>query len=128
MDQHAIVCHLNVCAWLTSGPDQSSTPPTATHLPGGQGLHGYRIGPVPVPAAITLFLLFAGFVTSGCLGSAGALVLYWMYSYAVGKHPIGAQELDQMANKIASIVENKEGQGREEDWAAQPQAHNRMKS
>lgn len=82
--------------------------------------------PVLVPAAITLFLLFAGFVTSISLGSAGAFVLYWMYSYAVGKHPIGAQKLDELGNNIASIVGNKEGQGREEDWAAKPQAHRRL--
>lgn len=76
--------------------------------------------PVLVPAAITVFLLFAGFVTSGSLGAAGAFVLYWMYSYGAGKNAIGAQKLDQLANKIASIVNKIESQG-SEDWEAEPQ-------
>ncbi|XP_060673798.1 oleosin 16 kDa-like [Ziziphus jujuba] len=74
--------------------------------------------PVLVPAAITLFLLFAGFVTSSGLGAAGAFVLYWMYNYAAGKHPLGADKLDQLGNMIANIVSNgreHHDQG-EEDW------------
>lgn len=74
--------------------------------------------PVLVPATITLLLLFAGFIISGALGATGVFVLYWMYSYAAGKHHVGADKLDQLANMFASIVthgKEHHDQG-EEDW------------
>ncbi|PIM97254.1 hypothetical protein CDL12_30276 [Handroanthus impetiginosus] len=57
--------------------------------------------PVLVPAAVTLFLIFAGFVTSAGFGATASFVLYWMYRYAIGKHPIGADQLDRAQEKIA---------------------------
>ncbi|KAL3649727.1 hypothetical protein CASFOL_006130 [Castilleja foliolosa] len=57
--------------------------------------------PVLVPAAITISLIFAGFVTSGGFGATASFVFYWMYRYATGKHPIGADQLDRAREKIA---------------------------
>ncbi|KAL2472517.1 Oleosin 18.5 kDa [Abeliophyllum distichum] len=57
--------------------------------------------PVLVPAAITLIVIFAGFLASGGLGATATFVFYWMYRYATGKHPIGADELDRAREKIA---------------------------
>ncbi|GFQ06977.1 oleosin 16 kDa [Phtheirospermum japonicum] len=56
--------------------------------------------PVLVPAAITLFLIFAGFVTSSGFGATASFVFYWMYRYATGKHPIGADQLDRARERI----------------------------
>lgn len=56
--------------------------------------------PVLVPAAITLFLITAGFVTSGGFGATASFVFYWMYRYATGKHPIGADQLDRAREKL----------------------------
>ncbi|OVA11887.1 Oleosin [Macleaya cordata] len=58
--------------------------------------------PVLVPAAITVFLLIAGFVTSGGFGLAAAWVASWIYRYVTGKHPPGADQLDQARMKLAS--------------------------
>lgn len=60
--------------------------------------------PVLVPAAITIFLLLAGFFTSGGLGATATFVLVWMYRYATGKHPIGADQLDRAREKIAGAA------------------------
>lgn len=57
--------------------------------------------PVLVPAAITLFLIFAGFLASGGFGATASFIFYWMYRYATGKHPIGADQLDRAREKIA---------------------------
>lgn len=57
--------------------------------------------PVLVPAAIALFLIFAGFLASGGFGASASFVFYWMYRYATGKHPIGADELDRAREKLA---------------------------
>ncbi|KAL0395023.1 UNVERIFIED_CONTAM: Oleosin [Sesamum latifolium] len=57
--------------------------------------------PVLVPAAITLFLILAGFVVSGGFGAVASFVFYWMYKYATGKHPIGADQLDRAREKLA---------------------------
>lgn len=56
--------------------------------------------PVLVPASIGVFLLLVGFFTAGVLGSTGTFVLTWMYRYATGKHPIGADQLDRARAKI----------------------------
>ncbi|XP_057799891.1 oleosin Cor a 13-like [Salvia miltiorrhiza] len=57
--------------------------------------------PVLVPAAITVFLILAGFITSGGFGAVASFVFYWMYRYATGKHPIGADQIDSARDKIA---------------------------
>lgn len=57
--------------------------------------------PVLVPAAITSFLILAGFVTSGGFGAISSFIFYWMYRYATGKHPIGADQLDRAREKLA---------------------------
>ncbi|CAN6235811.1 unnamed protein product [Urochloa humidicola] len=58
--------------------------------------------PVLVPAAITLALMAAGFVTSGGLGVAALSVFSWMYKYLTGKHPPGADQLDSAKARLAS--------------------------
>ncbi|KAL4575996.1 hypothetical protein LXL04_012084 [Taraxacum kok-saghyz] len=55
-----------------------------------------------VPAVITVFLLATGFLTSGGFGVAAATVLSWMYKYATGEHPTGADSLDEAAHKLGS--------------------------
>ncbi|KAL8242294.1 hypothetical protein R6Q59_012596 [Mikania micrantha] len=56
--------------------------------------------PVLVPAAITVFLLVTGFLTSGGFGVAAITVLSWIYRYATGGHPPGADSLDQAKDKL----------------------------
>ncbi|MCL7024894.1 hypothetical protein MKW94_014158 [Papaver nudicaule] len=58
--------------------------------------------PVIVPAVITIFMIMAGFVTSGGFGVAAAWVASWMYRYVTGKHPPGADQLDSARQKLAS--------------------------
>ncbi|KAL8112539.1 oleosin Cor a 13-like [Apium graveolens] len=60
--------------------------------------------PVLVPAAITLLLLIGGFLTSGGLGATAAFVLFWMYRYTAGKHPIGADQIDYARHKLANAA------------------------
>ncbi|CAO2043225.1 unnamed protein product [Urochloa humidicola] len=62
--------------------------------------------PVLVPAAITLALMAAGFVTSGGLGVAALSVFSWMYKYLTGKHPPGADQLDHAKARLASKARN----------------------
>ncbi|KZV53287.1 oleosin 1-like [Dorcoceras hygrometricum] len=57
--------------------------------------------PVLVPAAITIFLILAGFVTSGGFGATASFLFYWMYKYVTGKHPVGADQLDRARDKIS---------------------------
>ncbi|KAL3497557.1 hypothetical protein ACH5RR_040289 [Cinchona calisaya] len=66
--------------------------------------------PVLVPAAITIFLIFAGFFTSGGLGAIASFVFYWMYRYATGKHPIGADKIDFAKEKIARAAREMRGE------------------
>ncbi|XP_071734112.1 oleosin L-like [Rutidosis leptorrhynchoides] len=56
--------------------------------------------PVLVPAVITVFLLATGFLTSGGFGVAAVTVLSWIYRYATGGHPPGADSLDQARDKL----------------------------
>ncbi|KAI3735109.1 hypothetical protein L6452_14597 [Arctium lappa] len=56
--------------------------------------------PVLVPAAITVFLLATGFLTSGGFGVAAVTVLSWIYKYATGGHPPGSESLDQARDKL----------------------------
>ncbi|XP_027085079.1 oleosin L-like [Coffea arabica] len=58
-------------------------------------------GPVLVPAAVTIFLILAGFFICGGLGVTASFIFYWMFRYATGKHPIGADQLDRVREKIA---------------------------
>ncbi|PKA53328.1 Oleosin 16 kDa [Apostasia shenzhenica] len=57
--------------------------------------------PVLVPAAFALTLLAGGFLTSGGFGVAALSVLSWMYKYMTGKHPVGADQIDQARARIA---------------------------
>lgn len=58
--------------------------------------------PVLVPAGIAAAVLAGGFVTSGGFGVAALSVLSWMYRYATGKRPAGADEIDRARAKISS--------------------------
>ncbi|KAI4363626.1 hypothetical protein MLD38_019819 [Melastoma candidum] len=58
--------------------------------------------PVLVPAVIAAGLLVTGFLTSGGLGVAAVTVLSWIYRYMTGKHPPGADQLDQAGHTLAS--------------------------
>lgn len=58
--------------------------------------------PVLVPAVITVGLLIMGFLASGGFGVAAVTVLSWIYRYVTGKHPPGADQLDQARMKLAS--------------------------
>ncbi|XP_058104312.1 oleosin Cor a 13-like [Magnolia sinica] len=60
--------------------------------------------PVLVPAAITVFLILAGFLASGGLGIAALSVLTWIYRYVAGKHPPGSEQLDRARMTLASKV------------------------
>ena len=57
--------------------------------------------PVLVPAAITVVLLISGFLASGGFGVAALSVLAWIYRYVTGRHPPGADSLDQARMKLA---------------------------
>ncbi|XP_076904925.1 oleosin L-like [Bidens hawaiensis] len=56
--------------------------------------------PVLVPAAITLFLLATGFLTSGGFGVAALTVLSWIYRYATGGNPPGSDSFDEARDKL----------------------------
>lgn len=58
--------------------------------------------PVLVPAVIAVGLLILGFLTSGGFGVAAVTVLSWIYRYMTGKHPLGADQLDQARMRLAS--------------------------
>ncbi|PIA30885.1 hypothetical protein AQUCO_05300012v1 [Aquilegia coerulea] len=58
--------------------------------------------PVLVPASLAVVLLITGFVTSGGFGVAAVALLKWMYDYVVGKHPTGADQIDEARHKLAS--------------------------
>ncbi|KAK3029826.1 hypothetical protein RJ639_038260 [Escallonia herrerae] len=58
--------------------------------------------PVLVPAVVTLFLLFAGFLASGGLGATAAFVLYWTYRFLTGKRPM--EQLDRIRGRIADAA------------------------
>ncbi|XP_047324470.1 oleosin L-like [Impatiens glandulifera] len=60
--------------------------------------------PVLVPAVITLFLIASGFIASGGFGTVAGFVFYWMYGYLFGKHPVGADRLDQVRDRIAGAA------------------------
>ncbi|XAR70513.1 hypothetical protein NMG60_11027388 [Bertholletia excelsa] len=60
--------------------------------------------PVLLPAATAILLIGAGFLTSGALGTAAALGLYWMYRYTTGKHPVGADQVDRVRQRIGGAA------------------------
>ncbi|XP_076891348.1 oleosin Cor a 13-like [Bidens hawaiensis] len=76
--------------------------------------------PVLVPAAITVFLLVTGFLTSGGFGVAAVTVLSWIYKYATGGHPPGADSLDHARNRLG--YKGTTGMGQHETGGA---AHHR---
>ncbi|KAJ8752834.1 hypothetical protein K2173_008569 [Erythroxylum novogranatense] len=57
--------------------------------------------PVLVPAVITVSLLILGFLASGGFGVAAITVLSWIYRYVTGRHPPGADQLDQARQNLA---------------------------
>ncbi|CAK7335882.1 unnamed protein product [Dovyalis caffra] len=57
--------------------------------------------PVIVPAVITVSLLLMGFLASGGFGVAGITVMSWIYRYVTGRHPPGADTLEQARMKLA---------------------------
>ncbi|XP_074318966.1 oleosin L-like [Silene latifolia] len=57
--------------------------------------------PVLVPAAITVFLLTTGFLSSGAFGIAALSVLAWIYRFMTGQHPVGADQLEMARMKLA---------------------------
>ncbi|KAH8513128.1 hypothetical protein H0E87_006428 [Populus deltoides] len=57
--------------------------------------------PVIVPAVITVYLLLMGFLASGGFGVTGIAVMSWIYRYVTGRHPPGAEQLDQAGMKLA---------------------------
>nr|XP_027081508.1 oleosin 1-like isoform X1 [Coffea arabica]XP_027081509.1 oleosin 1-like isoform X2 [Coffea arabica] len=75
--------------------------------------------PVLVPAAVTFFLILAGFFISGGLGVTATFIFYWMFRYATGKHPIGADQLDRAREKIAHAA--KEMRDKAEHFGQQAQ-------
>lgn len=60
--------------------------------------------PILIPAIITVFLIASGFVFSGGCGVAALSALSWIYQYTTGKHPVGADQLDQARNAIANAA------------------------
>ncbi|KAA8539757.1 hypothetical protein F0562_026449 [Nyssa sinensis] len=77
--------------------------------------------PVLVPAAITVFLLLSGFLASGGFGVAAVTVLSWIYRYVTGRHPPGADQLDQARMKLASKA--REMKDKAEQFGQQQQQH-----
>ncbi|XP_043717238.1 oleosin 1-like [Telopea speciosissima] len=77
--------------------------------------------PVLVPAVITVGLLMAGFLTSGALGAAAVTVLSWIYRYVTGKHPLGAEQLDQASYKLSGKA--RDMRDRAEQQFGQQQQH-----
>ncbi|KAI5670295.1 hypothetical protein M9H77_10659 [Catharanthus roseus] len=73
--------------------------------------------PVLVPAAIATFLICSGFLASGGFGVAALSVLSWIYRYVTGKHPPGADQLDQARQKLAHKA--KEMKDRAEQYGQQ---------
>ncbi|KAK9063278.1 hypothetical protein SSX86_017148 [Deinandra increscens subsp. villosa] len=65
--------------------------------------------PILVPAVITLFLLATGFLTSGGFGVAAVTVLSWIYRYATGGHPMGADSLDQARDRLGHKARDLKG-------------------
>lgn len=57
--------------------------------------------PVLVPAAITVVMLITGFLASGGFGVAAVSVMAWLYRYMTGRHPVGADSLEQARMKLA---------------------------
>ncbi|KAM7491781.1 hypothetical protein LguiA_034702 [Lonicera macranthoides] len=60
--------------------------------------------PVLVPAAVTLFLIFSGFLASGGFGVAAVTVLSWIYRYMTGRKPPGSDQLEQAKLKLTGKV------------------------
>ncbi|GLT85497.1 hypothetical protein SLE2022_036860 [Rubroshorea leprosula] len=60
--------------------------------------------PILVPAAIVAFLVATGFLFSGGFGVAAITALSWIYNYATGKHPLGADQLDQARMMVANTA------------------------
>nr|GMC79227.1 oleosin 1-like [Ipomoea batatas] len=74
--------------------------------------------PVLVPAALTTFFILAGFLASGSFGATATFVFYWMYRYATGKHPIGADKIDYARGKLSNAEQDMKEKA--EQLAAQP--------
>ncbi|CAA6673746.1 unnamed protein product [Spirodela intermedia] len=57
--------------------------------------------PVLLPAAAAAVLIAVGFVSAGGLALTALSVLSWIYRYAAGKHPPGAEQLEQARLRLA---------------------------
>ncbi|KAM2060320.1 hypothetical protein ACFX1T_045527 [Malus domestica] len=57
--------------------------------------------PVLVPTVIAFSLIIMGFLTSSGFGVASVTVVTWIYRYATGKQPPGADQLDSARHKLA---------------------------
>ncbi|KAH7523570.1 oleosin Ara h 15.0101 [Ziziphus jujuba] len=57
--------------------------------------------PILVPAGIVIFLAISGFALSGVCGVTAILALSWIHNYVTGKHPSGADQLDNAGKKIS---------------------------
>ncbi|KAF5743618.1 oleosin 1-like [Tripterygium wilfordii] len=57
--------------------------------------------PVIVPAVITVALILAGFLASGGFGVAAITAFSWLFRYVTGRHPPGADQLEQARMKLA---------------------------
>ncbi|XP_065872549.1 oleosin Cor a 13-like [Euphorbia lathyris] len=64
--------------------------------------------PVLVPAVITVGLIITGFLASGGFGVAAISVLSWLYRYVTGKHPPGADSLDQKGKATARWMKHRD--------------------
>ncbi|XP_010915347.1 oleosin Ara h 15.0101 [Elaeis guineensis] len=57
--------------------------------------------PILVPAAAVVAVVAAGLLLSGGFGVAAVSALTWIYNYVTGKHPPGADRLDEARAAIA---------------------------
>ncbi|KAK6929156.1 Oleosin [Dillenia turbinata] len=57
---------------------------------------------VLVPAVTVVFLLLSGFLAARGFGVKAVTVLSWTYRYVTGKHPPGADRIDEVRQKTAS--------------------------
>ncbi|KAI4324893.1 hypothetical protein MLD38_030337 [Melastoma candidum] len=80
--------------------------------------------PVLAPAVITACLIVTGFLTSGGFGLAAITVLSWILRYMMGKHPAGADKLDQVRLKLAGKtreMKDRAEQFGQQHFSGQPQ-------
>uniref|UniRef100_A0A7N0UT87 Oleosin n=1 Tax=Kalanchoe fedtschenkoi TaxID=63787 RepID=A0A7N0UT87_KALFE len=57
--------------------------------------------PVLAPALIATLMIGAGFLVSGGCGAAALVGFTWLYNYATGKRPLGADQIDFVKDEIS---------------------------